>query len=323
MTPEKLDIFLRTLTEHEKKYKEGWTNPGNEQSLEEARSVPKVKILRSQFAPASLSGGKHSRFSSYPAHIHPWVELNYMYSGSCIQKINGKEVTLKQGQTILLNQDTIHELPVLGENDILLNIYVGKDHLTSSFFNRFSQNNLVSRFLINAISSGLSHDSFLFFPSENRRRLSVFINEFFCEIYDPSECSQDVLTNLLALILTELMEVSRNESLQDSNPASSALYMLKYIEKNYKTATLTSTAEFFNLNPDYLSRILKTQTGCSFQTLLTRQRVLTAQQLLRNSAMPVAEVSMEVGYDNVTFFYKKFRSETGLAPGEYRKKYQG
>ena len=85
-------------------------------------------------------------FSSFPLsfyfllhiHIYPWVELSYMYSGSCIQKINGKPVELKQGQTLLLDLQTIHEIPVLADDQILLNIFIRKEYLNVSFFNRFS-----------------------------------------------------------------------------------------------------------------------------------------------------------------------------------------
>ena len=92
----------------------------------------------------------------------------------------------------------------------------------------------------------------------------------------------------------------------------------EYIEKNYRTATLTSVAAHFNLNPDYLSRLLKKQTGSSFQTLLTRQRMITAQLLLRSSTSPIRQIAAEIGYENVSFFYQKFREAFHLSPGEYR-----
>lgn len=323
MTPEKLDLLLHELTEHEKRYKEGWKNPENEWTLQKADSHRNdVKILRYPYSINSVSGGKHSRFSLYPVHVHPWIELNYMYSGSCIQKVNGNEIRLEKGQILLLNQDTVHELPVLEENDILLNIFLSKNHLTNGFLNRFSKSNILSRFLLESMNSNLSHDDYLFFACENRRRVSLFVKEFFCELYDPSQNSEDILSNLLALILMELIECSHANVSHGSETASSVLYILKYIENNYKTATLESTSRFFSMNPDYLSRLLKKQTGYSFHPLITKQRILVAKQLLQNTDLPVNEVSSEVGYSNITFFYRKFREETNQTPAEYRKKNQ-
>lgn len=323
MTPEKLDRFLRTVTHHEKLYQKGWTNP---KSIGDLKTVTihgeEVKVLRLTDKIPALSGGRHSRYQAYPIHIHPWVELNYMYSGSCTQKINGNPVTLKQGQVLLLEQKTIHEVPVLGDDDILLNIYIQKDYLTTAFFNRISEKNIVSQFLINAVSSNLSHDNYIFFPSEKSRRLPLFIQEFFCEFYEPSACSQDVMNSLFTLILTELIAVCHSDNaaaLQTASTASaSILPILKYIETHHKTASLKETADFFGMHPDYLSRVLKQKTGCSFQTLLTRQRMLAAQFMLTNSSLPVTEIAHQVGYHNITFFYKKFQDTYGYSPGVLR-----
>lgn len=40
---------------------------------------------------------KHSRFAPCPEHTHQFLEMNYVYSGSCKQIINGKEFILKKG----------------------------------------------------------------------------------------------------------------------------------------------------------------------------------------------------------------------------------
>ena len=51
---------------------------------------------------------KHSRFRSYPLHVHDWVELSYMYSGSCVQVINDTEYEMKQGQLMLMSPGIVH-----------------------------------------------------------------------------------------------------------------------------------------------------------------------------------------------------------------------
>ncbi len=161
------------------------------------------------------------------------------------------------------------------------------------------------------------------FNSENRRRLPMLIKEFFCEFYTPSECSSDVLNSFFILILTELIEVCRSAAIQETMQFQETLVLpiLKYIEENYKTITLTETAAFFNMNPDYLSKLLKTKTGNSFQALLLQQKMNTAKQLLLNSTMSVNAIAQTIGYNNLTFFYRKFKESFGCLPGEYREKY--
>lgn len=131
-----------------------------------------------------------------------------------------------------------------------------------------------------------------------------FIQEYFCELFDPSECAEDVKSSLFSLILMELIDICRHTAaaLALKPQGDLVLPVLKYIEEHYQTLTLQELSALFCLNPDYLSRLLKTRTGQSFQALVTSQRMSVAKH-----------------HQNVTFFYKKFAALCGCSPGEYRK----
>lgn len=51
---------------------------------------------------------------------------------------------------------------------------------------------------------------------------------------------------------------------------------------------------------------------------LTRLRVAAAQDLLSNTSKGVADVAREVGYENLSHFYRVFVQHAGLSPGRYR-----
>ncbi len=187
----------------------------------------------------------------------------------------------------------------MGEDDILLNIYIQRSYLDAGFFNRISQKNIVSQFFVNAITEGVAHDNFLFFPSERSRRLPLFIQELFCECLDPTAFSQDTLSSLFTLIITELIqcygEAEQPAGISSGRDAS-VLPVLRYIEQNYRTASLQQTAAHFNLNPNYLSGLLKTRTGSSFNALVCRQRMAVAKNLLLYSQKSVTEIAGDVWY---------------------------
>ena len=48
--------------------------------------------------------------------------------------------------------------------------------------------------------------------------------------------------------------------------------------------------------------------------------MLNAANYLKNSNLPIYEISEKSGYNNLTFFYKKFKEYYGLSPQEYRYK---
>ena len=93
MTPEELDRKLRTLTAHEELYRQGWVNPEVQDMNTTVVNGQPIPFFRLDGKMPLMSGGKHARFNNYPAHIHPWVELNYMYSGCCEQIVNGRHIT--------------------------------------------------------------------------------------------------------------------------------------------------------------------------------------------------------------------------------------
>lgn len=78
-------------------------------------------------------------------------------------------------------------------------------------------------------------------------------------------------------------------------------------------------AKFAFLNPDYLSRLFKKETGMSLSEYLLMQRIKKAQELLETTDINVSAVVMEVGYSNFSHFSKMFKKMTGYRPVDYRK----
>lgn len=329
MNLKELDTVLRRITEHEEEYRKGRYRDYS--AIYSSKRVHgqdvlyfSLKNLEPSKEGLSLLAKKHSRFQHFPAHCHSDIEINYIYSGTCAQIINGKRYVLTEGQTIFLNYDTIHQIEPLGEEDILINLNIEPDYLTSNFFNRFSSESIVMNFFLNAMNDRMAHHDFLIFHSQDSERLRLFIGEFMCEWFDPSLVSSDILSSLLTLILSELINVYKKDLSKQYQDYSntSVIAILHYIESNYKTCRLKETAGFFNLNPNYLSNLLKKTTGFSFRELVLQQKLNAAKLLLKNSSYSVTEICSQIGYQNVSFFYDKFQNETGLLPGDYRKRYR-
>ena len=99
-----------------------------------------------------ISFAPHTRFVPVKTHVHKWIELSYMYSGSCTQIINEeKTVKLEKGQVILLDTDCVHSIGNTGENDILINLLFEKEYFNERFFSHFSEENILLKYLMNTI----------------------------------------------------------------------------------------------------------------------------------------------------------------------------
>ncbi len=95
----------------------------------------------------------------------------------------------------------------------------------------------------------------------------------------------------------------------------------QYIRENIgKDLTLSDVADFVYLNPVYLSRLFKLETGSGFSDYVTEVRMLLAAQLLRDTNLKIYEICEKAGYKDVRHFYKLFKRYAGLSPSEYRER---
>jgi YesN/AraC family two-component response regulator len=96
---------------------------------------------------------------------------------------------------------------------------------------------------------------------------------------------------------------------------------LSYIKDNYrKDLSLTTLAKKLRVNPSYLSRLLKQETGRNFVDILSGIRIGAAKQLLDRPDSRVVEVCEAVGYADYTYFYQVFKRLEKMSPSEYKKK---
>jgi len=106
----------------------------------------------------------------------------------------------------------------------------------------------------------------------------------------------------------------------DANITKKQICKIKeYIKANYKTASLESVAEYVQMNPSYLSRFFKNNTGENLSYYITRVRMKKALLLLQNDELKtIYEVGEAVGYSNSVSFSKAFYKIYGVTPSEYR-----
>ena len=96
-------------------------------------------------------------------------------------------------------------------------------------------------------------------------------------------------------------------------------YMDEHFQENISREDLSR--QVF-LNPDYLSRLFKKETGVSISGYLMQKRIGLAKELLAGTRMPISVIAAQVGYDNFAYFTKVFKEKTGMSPNKFRKNWQ-
>lgn len=78
-------------------------------------------------------------------------------------------------------------------------------------------------------------------------------------------------------------------------------------------------AEMVHLNPDYLSRLFKRETGLSLIQFILQERILLAKHMLLETSVPISLIALKTGFTNFSYFSQVFKRETDLSPQEFRK----
>lgn len=95
--------------------------------------------------------------------------------------------------------------------------------------------------------------------------------------------------------------------------------MLRYIHQHYnEPLTLAHLASIFYMNPVYMGRMFSKNVGVTFTEYLKSYRIKMAMQMLSRRNMSVLEVSKAVGYQNLNYFFRVFKTHVGATPSEFR-----
>ena len=78
-------------------------------------------------------------------------------------------------------------------------------------------------------------------------------------------------------------------------------------------------AEIVHLNPDYLTRLMKKETGYSIKEYVIRRKMETAHTLLCTTTLPVGFIAARLGYSNFSHFSYTYRKIMGKTPQEERR----
>ena len=262
---------------------------------------------------------KHTRFVDFPIHKHDYIEMNYVYNGELHQNVGGRPITLKKGELLLLNQHIEHEIRSCSKNDIIINFIIHPAFF-EFMFSFLSTDNIIRDFLVNSLYSNTQGGQFLYYKVAEVEEIQELVYKIILEIMNSSTLSDSSIKLYMGLLMVEL--IKKSEKLEKGEEASYYHYLvvqsLKYIEENYKEASLFELSLKLN-QPNYgISKIIKRATSYSFKELLQQRRLVKAKELLEGTNLAISEIVEKVGYENISYFYRIFKKKYGQTPKKYR-----
>ena len=309
---------LKIITEEEQEILAGQENVRKERYTTQKDFIIDSKKLLNKGQLIQIR--PHTRFVHFPKHRHNYVEMVYMCSGTTTHIINGSNtITLQEGDLLFLNQYATQEILPAGENDVAVNFII-----LPEFFDRtlpmIERENVLRDFLVSSLSQDSTLTSYLHFQAKDILPVQNLIENMIWTLL--SEASQTNTLNQMTMGLIFLNLSMFAEQINQDNPnqyeQNIVFSVLKYIETHYKDGTLADISAELKQPTYSISRLLKKHTQNNFKELLQQRKLQQAEWLLSQTSLPVEAILVAIGYDNSSYFYRKFKEKYGVSPKKYR-----
>ena len=98
----------------------------------------------------------------------------------------------------------------------------------------------------------------------------------------------------------------------------------EYIEANLDNASLglQSVCGQVGLSAPYFSHLFKEEMEIGLNSYIRQRRIGRACELLTTTDLKNELIAQQLGFSSENYFHSVFKKETGLTPGEYRKKHR-
>ena len=252
-------------------------------------------------------------------HQHEMIEMTYVYQGSVIHEVDGKRVVLEAGDVLLMNQDSVHRIEPRKETDLAL-IVMARPEFFDVPFQMLQERSEIKNFLINSFRRGKRDAEYLLFHPTHEMEIANLVENLALASIRDDESANAACQYTMGVIFLLLLGKTEGAGAGTAQGYRDILVRetLKYIDAQYKTATLGKIAEEYHQSLSGLSKVIKQETGYNFQELLMRKRFQKATKLLLETNLQVEEIAVSVGYENVSYFYRQFKHRYGMTPRQYR-----
>lgn len=254
------------------------------------------------------------------SHWHREVEILCFQKGCAQVLLSGREYPVKAGDILFVNQGELHQISSTDPGllyhacDFPLDFlcFAGYDYAQSNYLDPLSDKELFFPTL-------LSHDSPAAVPVYEE--LLDIIETFDRKLPGYELRVKASLLKVISCLIQNRLLLTTEEMGKKANAGKDRQLkeIVSYIQEHYdEKLYLEDIADAFHMSGKYFSRYFKQNFGRNFVEYLNNFRIEKACTRLASTDMTILEISLLVGFDNLSYFIRKFKEITGFTPSSYR-----
>ncbi len=238
-------------------------------------------------------------------HWHEAIEILYFVKGTAVTACNLQEYDVQAGTILLVNGNETHT-GIISQNNSVFYCFqfdplffhnlIGNEYVIFENIIRDKDcTNLLDQLV--ALSTGRASAKSIL----ESKKLSFELFSLLVERYTKS-------------VLPEEEYNKQFKKLDRFNQ------IVHYLDKHYsEDLSISQLAEQFNMSPSYFAHFFKRNAQKSVIEYVNEMRILHAKNILDKEDLPIGEIALRVGFSDINYFSRKFKSITGITPTEYKK----
>ena len=271
-------------------------------------------------------GTKDDPFSTYhienagrsfqiPVHWHDEFEIIYVRSGFLAVSISGESYIGKTGDAFVVSPGNLH---LMGSQTGTVDYYT---FLFPLKYISFRTDDMLDEKLLEPLNSG--HLMICPRVKDTAKELCEQLIKIYEAKNDESESKITTQVKTKIILLQFILEMWKKGFVIENDTSGRNTVekeMVSYIQQNFTgKISLREFGEQFHLSEKYISRYFKEHFHITLSQYVTYLRLEHAKQLLQDTDIPVTDVAMQSGYQNVSYFIRSFQKAYAVSPLKYRK----
>lgn len=127
------------------------------------------------------------------------------------------------------------------------------------------------------------------------------------------------LLQILELLFASQSFIPGTQAGETSGDVNPLKAVFSYIESHYgEKISLEDLAGTIHMNRNYFCRFFKEKAGKTPFSYLNEYRVNQAASQLLSTRLPITEIALNAGFENMSYFIRQFRRCKGCTPSAYR-----
>jgi AraC-like DNA-binding protein/mannose-6-phosphate isomerase-like protein (cupin superfamily) len=256
-----------------------------------------------------------------PMHTHNHVELGYVVEGQFHKQINGQDYRFRKGEVFLVNKGTEHTEYLYRKDAIVFLLGI-----SNTFFDKSLRHDVYRReaddFLQRFIIGNEKYQFIRFIPKKSRLQTSKLFEKIVGELWQPQPGTTHLIIGYVERILNLLpveFEIAVQRNYRGGGDQNALFEDVRhYLENHYRDATIDKLVRQYGHNRNYFNRLIKKHTGITYIAFLQNIRLGKAELLLKTTGLTIAEIALQSGYEDLSYFYRIFLKRFNKTPKELR-----